>query len=325
MMKPHLLVAGNIHEAGLHLLETQTDVTYDYVPDLLYNSYAPLMPKADGLVIRTQPVRADTIASAPSLKIVSRHGVGYDAVDVEALNNRKIPLAIVGDVNSRAVAEHAMTMLLALSKKVRIYDRAVRNGQWNLRNQFDSLELFEKTLLIVGLGRIGSHLLGMARGFGMTILAHDPGLSPEVIKQAGAEPVASLQDGLKRADLVSLHAPKTGDQPLIGKAELAVMKSTALLVNTARGGLIDEGALVEALENKILRGAGLDVFSDEPPAASSALLHRDDVILTPHTASLTTESAIRMAVTSIQNALDYFTGKLNPALVVNRDAIGFGK
>jgi D-3-phosphoglycerate dehydrogenase len=325
MMKPHLLVAGNIHEAGLHLLETQTDVTYDYVPDLLYNYYAPLMPKADGLVIRTQPVRADTIASAPSLKIVSRHGVGYDAVDVEALNNRKIPLAIVGDVNSRAVAEHAMTMLLALSKKVRIYDRAVRNGQWNLRNQFDSLELFEKTLLIVGLGRIGSHLLGMARGFGMTILAHDPGLSPEVIKQAGAEPVASLQDGLKRADLVSLHAPKTGDQPLIGKAELAVMKSTALLVNTARGGLIDEGALVEALENKILRGAGLDVFSDEPPAASSALLHRDDVILTPHTASLTTESAIRMAVTSIQNALDYFTGKLNPALVVNRDAIGFGK
>ena len=324
-MKPHLLVAGNIHEAGLRLLETQTEVTYDYVPDLLYDSYVPLMPKADGLVVRTQPVRADTIASAPRLKIVSRHGVGYDAVDVDALNNRKIPLAIVGDVNSRAVAEHAMTMLLALSKKVRIYDHAVRNGQWSFRNRFDSLELFEKTLLIVGLGRIGRHLLGMARGFGMTILAYDPGLSPEVIRQAGAEPVALLQDGLKRADLVSLHAPKTGDQPLIGKAELAVMKPTALLVNTARGGLIDEGALVEALEHKMLRGAGLDVFSDEPPATSSALLHRDDVILTPHTASLTTESAIRMAVTSIQNAVDYFSGKLNPALVVNRDAIGFGK
>jgi D-3-phosphoglycerate dehydrogenase / 2-oxoglutarate reductase len=325
MMKPHLLVAGNIHEAGLRLLETQTDVTYDYVPDLIYDSYAPLMPKADGLVVRTQPVRADTIASAPRLKIVSRHGVGYDAVDVEALNKRKIPLAIVGDVNSRAVAEHAMMMLFSLSKKIRVYDQAVRKGQWNLRNQFDSLELFEKTLLIVGLGRIGRHLLGMARGFGMTILAYDPGLSLEMIKQIGAEPVTSLQDGLRRADLVSLHAPKTGDQPLIGKAELAVMKPTALLVNTARGGLIDEGALVEALENKTLRGAGLDVFSDEPPAASSALLHRDDVILTPHTASLTDESAMRMAVTSIQNALDCFAGKLNPALVVNREAIGFGK
>ena len=324
MMKPHLLVAGNIHEAGLRLLETQTDVTYDYVPDLIYDSYAPLMPKADGLVVRTQPVRAETIASAPRLKIVSRHGVGYDAVDVEALNKRKIPLAIVGDVNSRAVAEHAIMMLFSLSKKIRIYDQAVRKGQWNLRNQFDSLELFEKTLLIVGLGRIGRHLLGMARGFGMTILAYDPGLSSEMIKQIGAEPVTSLHDGLRRADLISLHAPKTGDQPLIGKAELAIIKSTAILVNTARGGLIDEEALVEALENKKLRGAGLDVFSDEPPVASSALLHRDDVILTPHTASLTDESAMRMAVTSIQNALDCFAGKLNPALVVNRDAIGFG-
>ncbi|NBU14268.1 MAG: 3-phosphoglycerate dehydrogenase [Alphaproteobacteria bacterium] len=323
-MKPHLLVAGNIHEAGLRLLETQTDITYDYVPDLIYDSYAPLMPRADGLVVRTQPVRAETIASAPRLKIVSRHGVGYDAVDVEALNKRKIPLAIVGDVNSRAVAEHAIMMLFSLSKKIRIYDQAVRKGQWNLRNQFDSLELFEKTLLIVGLGRIGRHLLGMARGFGMTILAYDPGLSSEMIKQIGAEPVTSLHDGLRRADLISLHAPKSGDQPLIGKAELAIIKSTAILVNTARGGLIDEEALVEALENKKLRGAGLDVFSDEPPVASSALLHRDDVILTPHTASLTDESAMRMAVTSIQNALDCFAGKLNPALVVNRDAIGFG-
>jgi len=323
MMKPHLLVAGNIHEAGLRLLETQTDVTYDYVPDLLYGSYASLMPKADGLVVRTQPVRADTIESAPRLKIVSRHGVGYDAVDVEALNTRKIPLAIVGDVNSRAVAEHAMMLLLGLSKKIRIYDHAVRNGDWNQRNRFDALELFEKTLLIVGLGRIGRHLLSMARGFRMTILAYDPGLSPEAIKQCGAEPVVSLHEGLSRADLVSLHAPKTGDRPLISKVELAAMRSTAILVNTARGGLIDEEALVDALETKRLRGAGLDVFEEEPLSASSALLFRDDVILTPHTASLTTESAIRMAVTSIQNALDCFAGKLDPALVVNRDAIGF--
>ena len=324
-MKPHLLVAGNIHEAGLRLLENQNDVTYDYVANLTYDSYAALMPKADGLVVRTQPVRAETIASAPRLKIVSRHGVGYDAVDVAALNVRKIPLAIVGDVNSRAVAEHAMMMLLSLSKKARIYDHAVRNGDWDQRNRFDSLEVFEKTLLIVGLGRIGRHLLGMARGFGMTILAYDPGLSSDAIKESGAEPVSTLHEGLSRADLVSLHAPKTGNRPLIGQAELAAMKSTAILVNTARGGLIDEEALVEALEAKRLLGAGLDVFEEEPLSASSALLFRDDVLLTPHTASLTTESAIRMAVTSIQNALDCFTGKLNPALVVNRDAIGFGR
>lgn len=324
-MKPHLLVAGTIHEAGLRLLESQDDVTYDYVADLAYNSYAALMPKADGLVVRTQPVRAETIASAPRLKIVSRHGVGYDAVDVAALNDRKIPLAIVGDVNSRAVAEHAMMMLLSLSKKARIYDHAVRNGDWDQRNRFDSLEVFEKTLLIVGLGRIGRHLLGMARGFGMTILAYDPGLSSDAIKEIGAEPVSTLLEGLSRADLVSLHTPKTGNRPLIGQVELTAMKSTAILVNTARGGLIDEEALVEALEAKRLRGVGLDVFEEEPLSASSALLFRDDVLLTPHTASLTTESAMRMAVTSIQNVLDCFAGKLNPALVVNRDAIDFGR
>lgn len=324
-MKPHVLVAGNIHEAGLTLLKTQTDVTYDYVPDLTYESYASLMPKADGLVIRTQPVRADTIASAPRLKIVSRHGVGYDAVDVSALNARQIPLAIVGDVNSRAVAEHAMMMMLAFSKKVKHYDHAVRNDQWALRNRFDSVELFEKTVLIVGLGRIGRHLLGMARGFGMTVMAFDPGLSAETIAQLGAQPVLMLHDGLRRADFVSLHAPKTGDLPLIGATELALMKPTALLVNTARGGLIDEIALLDALNHKQIAGVGLDVFAEEPPASTNPLLQRDNVYLTPHTASLTTDSAIRMAVKSIQNALDCFNGRLDPSLVVNREAIGFGE
>lgn len=324
-MKPHLLVAGNIHEAGLKLLKEQSDVTYDYVADVTYESYAALMPNADGLVVRTQPVRAETIASAPRLKIVSRHGVGYDAVDVEALTKRKIPLAIVGDVNSRAVAEHAMMMMLSLSKGIKHYDHAVRDGQWALRNKFDSVELFEKALLIVGLGRIGRHLLGMARGFGMTVMAYDPVLSAEMITTLGAEPVAQLLDGLKRADFVSLHAPKTGDHPLIGKAELAAMKHTALLVNTARGGLIDEVALVDALNHKKIAGVGLDVFADEPPSSTHPLLQRDDVYLTPHTASLTTESAIRMAVKSIQNAIDCFNGRLDPALVVNREAIGFGR
>ena len=324
-MKPHLLVAGNIHEAGLKLLKEQSDATYDYVPDLTYESYAALMPKADGLVVRTQPVRAETIASAPRLKIVSRHGVGYDAVDVEALNIRKIPLAIVGDVNSRAVAEHAMMMMLSLSKRIKHYDHAVRESQWALRNKFDSVELFEKTLLIVGLGRIGRHLLGMAHGFGMNVIAYDPGLSTETIAKLGATPIAHLHEGLKRADFVSLHAPKTGEQPLIGKAELAVMKPNALLVNTARGGLIDEVALLEALNQKQIAGVGLDVFAEEPPSSTHPLLQRDDVYLTPHTASLTTESAIRMAVKSIQNALDCFKGELDPVLVVNREVVGFGK
>ena len=322
---PHLLIAGKIHDAGMALLMNAKGVTYDYVPEISHESYAGLIHRADGLVVRTQPVPAETIEKATKLKIVSRHGVGYDAVDVAALNMRGIPLAIVGDVNSRPVAEHAMMLVLALAKKIRTYDAATRGGDWALRNRFDSRELDGKTLLIVGFGRIGRHVAHMASGFGLKILAYDPGLTPEAIQAAGAEPVVLLMDGLSRADIVTLHAPKTGETPLIGSSQLAAMKRSALIVNTARGGLIDEAALGDALESGQLAGAGLDVFSEEPPVVHHPLFDRDDVLFSPHTASLTAEAAIRMAVMSVQNVLSYFEGRLDPSLVVNRDAIGFGR
>ena len=322
---PHLLIAGKIHDAGMGLLMNAKGVTYDYVPEISHESYAGLIHRADGLVVRTQPVPAETIEKATKLKIVSRHGVGYDAVDVAALNMRGIPLAIVGDVNSRPVAEHAMMLVLALTKKIRTYDAATRGGDWALRNRFDSIELDGKTLLIVGFGRIGRHVAHMASGFGMKILAYDPGLTPEAIQAAGAEPVVLLMDGLSRADIVTLHAPKTGETPLIGSSQLAAMKCSALIVNTARGGLIDEAALGVALDSGQLAGAGLDVFSEEPPVVHHPLFDRDDVLFSPHTASLTAEAAIRMAVMSVQNVLSYFEGRLDPSLVVNRDAIGFGR
>jgi len=320
---PHLLVAGKIHDAGLALLDATEGVTYDYVPDMTHEGYVGLIHKADAFVVRTQPVPAETIAKALRLKIVSRHGVGYDVVDVAALNERGIPLAIIGDVNSRPVAEHAMMMILALAKKIRGYDASTRGGAWNARHRFDSIELYEKTVLIIGFGRIGRHFARMASGFGMTILAYSPSQTPEAIRAGGAEPVLSLMEGLARADFVTIHAPKTGTEPLIGSSQLAAMKPSALLVNTARGGMIDEAALVTALSERRLAGAGLDVFLDEPPAADHPLFSRDDVLVSPHTASLTAESAIRMAVMSIQNALDYFEGRLDPSLVVNREAINF--
>lgn len=322
---PHLLIAGKIHDAGMALIRDANGVTYDYVPEISHESYARLIHKADGLVVRTQPVPAETINKATKLRIVSRHGVGFDAVDVAALNMRGIPLAIVGDVNSRPVAEHAMMLVLALAKKIRTYDAATRGGDWSLRNRFDSTELDGKTLLIVGFGRIGRHVAHMASGFGMKILVHDPGLTSVAMQTAGVEPVILLMDGLSRADIVTLHAPKTGEVPLIGSTQLAAMKRSALIVNTARGGLIDETALAAALDSGHLAGAGLDVFAEEPPPGHHPLFDRVDVLVSPHTASLTAEAAIRMAVTSVRNVLDYFEGRLDPSLVVNRDAIGFGR
>ena len=316
---PHLLIAGKIHDDGIALLKAAKGVTYDYVTEISHDSYAPLIEKADGLVVRTQPVPALTIAQGKNLKIVSRHGVGYDAVDVPALNARGIPLAIIGDVNSRPVAEHAMMLMLALAKKVRTYDAATRVGPWGYRNSFEAIELHEKNLLVVGFGRIGRHVAKMASGFGMNIYAFDPFQSNDAIKAGGAEPVTDLKSGLALADFVSVHVPMSGGKAVIGSEELACMKKSALIVNTARGGLIDENALHAALQSGQIAGAGIDVFLEEPPPANHPLFASEKVILSPHSASLTAESAIRMAVMSVKNALDYFDAKLDPAFVVNRD------
>ena len=316
---PHLLIAGKIHDDGIALLKAAKGVTYDYVTEISHDSYAPLIEKADGLVVRTQPVPALTIAQGKNLKIVSRHGVGYDAVDVPALNGRGIPLAIIGDVNSRPVAEHAMMLMLALAKKVRTYDAATRVGPWGYRNSFEAIELHEKNLLVVGFGRIGRHVAKMASGFGMNIYAFDPFQSNDAIKAGGAEPVTDLKSGLALADFVSVHVPMSGGKAVIGSEELACMKKSALIVNTARGGLIDENALHAALQSGQIAGAGIDVFLEEPPPANHPLFASEKVILSPHSASLTAESAIRMAVMSVKNALDYFDAKLDPAFVVNRD------
>ena len=318
---PHLLIAGKIHDDGIALLKAAKGVTFDYVTEISHDSYAPLIEKADALVVRTQPVPAETIARGKHLKIVSRHGVGYDAVDVAALTARGIPLAIIGDVNSRPVAEHAMMLMLALAKKALAYDAATRHGPWGYRNSFEAIELHEKKLLIVGFGRIGRHVAKMASGFGMMIYAFDPFQANEAIRSGGAEPITDLKTGLALADFVSVHVPMSGGKALIGADELACMKKTALIVNTARGGLIDEAALHAALESGQIAGAGIDVFLEEPPPAEHPLFANKKVILSPHSASLTAESAIRMAVMSVKNALDYLDAKLDPALVVNRDHV----
>ncbi len=312
---PHVLVSGLLHPAGLALLDNAADVSYDYITDDDPQAYLAYLPRAEGLVLRTQPLRADDVAGAPRLQIVSRHGVGYDAVDVAALDARAIPLAIVGDVNSRTVAEHAMMLLLAASRRLVESVNALRAGDWKQRDGFAPREVFGKTLLIVGYGRIGRHLAGLAAAFGMRVLAYDPYLAPDAFTD-GVDRVADLGAALRQSDLVSLHVPGT-DHALIGAAELALMKADAVIVNTARGGLIDETALATALAAGAIGAAGLDVLADEPTPPDHPLLALSNVIVTPHAAGLTNECAERMAVAAVQNVLDCFCGRLDPALIVN--------
>ncbi len=313
---PHVLVAGKIHEVGIALLRG-AGFGVQAIDAISTESYAPFVGEADALLIRTQPLTAREIAAAPRLRIVSRHGVGYDAVDGAALAARNIPLTIVGDVNAIAVAEQTLAFLLALAKRVRTHDSAVRIGDWGLRNQFGATELRGKLLFLVGFGRIGRGVAALAAAFGMRVTAFDPFQSEEAIRAGGASPVASLEAGLAAADYMSLHVPKSGNRPLIGAEELARMKPDACLVNTARGGLIDEVALASALDQGRLRGAALDVFEAEPPSPDHPLLRSDRVLLSPHVAGLSIESAMRMSEAAARNILDFFAGRLDPALVVN--------
>ena len=317
---PYVLVAGKLHSSGLALLERAEGVTFTHVEDISEASYQPYLDQADAVVIRTQPMAAASIARAPRLQIVSRHGVGYDAVDVAALNARKIPLCIVGDVNSVSVAEHAMMLILACVKRLIRSDAAVRQGPWGWRNTLEQGEVAGKVLLILGYGRIGRHLARMAAAFGMEIVAFDPWALAHGWPEGAARPVATLEEGLALADVISVNLPKA-DRPILGAAELALVRRGAVIVNTARGGIVDEGTLAEALTSGQVGAAGLDVFDTEPPGPDHPLLAFDQVILTPHTAGLTAEAAERMAISSVQNVLDYFAGRLDPALIVNKDAI----
>lgn len=316
---PHLLVAGRLHRTGETMLRElpAQGITVDYVTEVSEESYAPLISKADALVIRTQPLTASTIAKAERLKVVSRHGVGYDSVDLDALNSRGIALTIVGDVNSVSVAEHAMMQLLASAKRALLADQAVRNPEeWDWRNRLEQQEISGKNLLILGYGRIGRHLARMAHGFGMQVRAYDPFLERIGWPEGPVQPT-TLEEGLAWADCISVHIPKS-DHPAIGAAEIAKMRPGVILANTARGGVVDETALADALALGQVGAAGVDVFDDEPPRDSPLFAQRR-ALLSPHIAGLTAECGERMAIASIQNAVNYLNGTVDADLIVNRN------
>lgn len=314
---PNILVAGKLHPAGRALLDAAPGMTIRYIDEISEESYAPHIAQTDALLIRTQPMSAATVAKADRLRIVSRHGVGYDAVDVAALNARGIALAVCGDVNSTSVAEHAAMMILAASKRALRADKSVRQGPWNWRNGLESQDLRGRNLLLLGYGRIGRQIATMMGGFGLTIRAYDPFLLRQGWPDGPVTPVTDLARGLGWADIVSVSVPRA-DKPLIGTTEFAQMRDGTILVNTARGGIVDETALIAALTSGKVAAAGLDVFENEPPTPGNPLLGFDQVLLSPHIAGVTDGAAERMALGSAQNILDFFAGRIDPALIVNR-------
>jgi D-3-phosphoglycerate dehydrogenase len=257
------------------------------------------------------------INAGAALKAIARHGVGYDNIDVKAATAKKIPVCITPRANALSVAEHVLALMMALAKQIVPFDAATRKNEWEIRNSYSAFDLDGKTLGVIGMGRIGMLVCQKAKAaFNMEILAYDALVPKAAMEQAGAT-VLGIPEILKAADFVTLHVPSNAQTAgMIGEAQLKTMKRSAYLINCARGPVVDEAALVRALKDGTIAGAGLDVFDPEPPKADNPLFGLPNVVLSPHSAGLTEQAVIRMATHAAQAIIDVIEGR-KPEGVVN--------
>ena len=318
-----LLLPTTMAKAGWVLVEARDDVEgVPFVPTVPKPELHRLLEDVAGVALGVQPFSDPELDAAPSLEVVSRIGVGYDAVDVPALTRRKIPLMIGGTANSVSVAEAGVYLIMSLARRGAAMDRLVREGRWQDRYKEMPVDLYGKTVLIVGFGKIGTRAAKRYAAMEMHVLVHDPYIYSETIRGMGYEPVPDLDAAVGRADFITVHCPKTPETVgLFDAARLAHMKRTAFIVNTARGGIIDEKALYDALKANRIAGAALDVFDQEPTPQDNPLLTLPNFIAAPHVAGVTREAVDRMAVVAVQNILSVLDGKPIRDNVVNKEVL----
>jgi D-3-phosphoglycerate dehydrogenase len=321
-----VLVPTTLGTAGWELLKTREDVeAIAFANPISTEDFRALLESCSelhGVILGLTWFGAEECARARGLKVVARIGVGYDTIDVPALSSHRIPLMVVGTANSTSVAEQAVFFMVALAKRGAELQALVHTGQWEERFRVLPIDLAGKTVLTIGFGRIGTRTAKRCLGMEMTVLVYDPYIGSDVIVAAGCEPVADLDAALPRADFVTIHCPKTAETTgLIDAVRLGRLKPTAYVVNTARGGIIDEGALEVALKSGQLAGAGLDVFDTEPVAIDHPLLKLANVLTAPHMAGVTRESVDRMAAQAVRNVLSVLDGRPIRENVVNQDVL----
>ena len=321
--KYKVLVVQGLHEQGLQMLKNRTDIEFNVLMSDDENEILEAAKDVSGITVRTAKISSKIIEAANKLQVVSRHGVGYDSIDLVSLNNKKIPLTIAAHSNMISVSEQAMFFLLALSKNVFYYDDFTRKGDWTNRWDVKAWDLAQKNILVIGFGRIGSNFVKRALAFDMNVYVYDPYVEKEKVKISGAIPVDNISENLPKMDAVTLHCPKNDETTdLFTKKEFDLMKKSSFIINCARGGILNEEDLYEALKNKNISGAGLDVFDVEPTPSSNPLFKLNNVILSPHIAGVTVESTVRMATETVQNVLDVLDDKINQSVVVNNKEIG---
>ena len=325
--KKKIFITESFSQAGRILLGERDDIEMVEFPNMIsagdfqdkLREHAPV----HGVELGATRFGETELEASGDMKVVTRIGVGFDAVDVPALSKRKVPLMVAGTANSPSVAAHAVFMMVTLATRAYEMDSIVKDNKWAARLGALPYDLFGKTVLIIGFGRIGTRTAKRCLAMEMNVLIYDPYKPAAEIKAAGCEPVASLEAGLPRADFVSIHCPKNPETVgMFDAARIKLMKPTAYLVNTARGGIVDEAALHAALTSGRLAGAGLDVYAQEPPDPDNPLLKLDSVVSSPHMAGVTTEAVEREAEVSIRNVLSVFDGAIIRENVVNKEVLG---
>jgi len=320
---PKVIIHDAVDPAARALLEARENMEIVTIERDERERLRHELADADSIILRYLPLDADDLRAASNLKVVARHGVGYDNIDMVAAGACGIPVATIGDANSVTVAELALYLMLAAAKQGLVYDAALRSGDWwQIRKSAHIIELYEKTVLVVGFGRIGSRVAPRCKAFGMDVMVCDPYIPQATISEAGFTPAPDFAAALSQADIVTLHTPLNDEtRHMIGTPALTSMKKGALLVNTSRGPVVDGDALSAAITSGHIFAAGLDVFEEEPPEPDSTLLSHTNMVFTPHIGGLTRECFYRSAIVCAQNSLDAIDGKLDPAYVVNSEVL----
>jgi len=325
--KKKIFVTESMSQQGRVLLSSRDDIELVEFPNMISAKDFEAMLKAQapvhGVALGGTRFGEPELEASGDMKVVTRIGVGYDAVDVPALSRRNIPLMVAGTANSPSVAEQALFMMLTLAKRAVEMHSIVKDNKWAARLGMLPYDLFGKTVLIVGFGRIGTRTAKRCLAMEMSVQIYDPYKTAAEIKAAGCEPVADLDAALPKADFVSIHCPKTPETVgMFNAARLKRMKPSAYLINTARGGIVVEAALYDALVSGKLAGAGLDVFEQEPPPSGHSLFELPSVIMAPHVAGVTREAVDRMSEQTARNILSALDGEPIRQNVINQDVLG---
>jgi D-3-phosphoglycerate dehydrogenase / 2-oxoglutarate reductase len=319
-----IMAPATMSRSGWALIESRDDLEgVEFSPQIAKADFHKLLEDVSGICLGVTPFSDPELDAAPQLQVVSRIGVGYDAVDVPALTKRGVPLMIGGTANSVSVAEAGVFLTMSLARKGAAMDALVKEGRWHDRYKDMPLDLYGKTVLIVGFGKIGTRSAKRFAAMETNILVYDPYIYSETIRGNGYEPVEDLDTAVARADFITIHCPKTPETVgLFNAARIGKMKRTAFLVNTARGGIVDEKALYDALKGNKIAGAALDVFVEEPTPNDNPLLTLSNFIAAPHVAGVTKEAVDRMGLVAVQNIISVLDGKPIKDNVINKEVLG---